>query len=468
MSIRLFRRATQVDPATQQRPSLALLTVTRVVPSQMALSQSWHRHAAQHPRAATKGGKPQEHQHGHVCLVEVRDDLPNGRGLALTRDVEPNEVVLTLPASLLINTRTLADKFEPGVLPRPNRPGKLTGIQVLCVYLCRPDLHDADGQAFVASLPTSFASHPVMWALDEAEFSQLLLASLPDETAARVANIVTKLEADWRAIAAYCRETTTTAPSRPDFIHAWLCINTRSVYYSLGLPRDDNLTLAPLLDMANHTCQADRIATVTILGSSPSSTSLAPIKGAGSIELRLPSGGQRGDEVCIAYGAHDDSRLFAEYGFHLGRDEGPLLNPHAAVDVTTALERRLAALSEREGSWREETLRQTGYWGEWTIDAEGPSWRTEMACRIASAHTDEDRRRFDLVVAGRVSIISRDNEEEARRLLDEVCQEAKISLEVKLRRLPTSVVGEDAQASVKLVSTLLKSQVAILSRNCNR
>lgn len=436
----------------------------------MALSQSWHRHAAQHPRAASKGSKAkaQEHDHGHVSLVEVRDDLPNGRGLALTRNVEPNEVVLTLPASLLINTRTLANKFEPGVLPRPNRPGKLTGIQALCVYLCRSQLHDADGQAFVASLPTSFASHPVTWALDEADLSQRLIASLPDETAARVANIVANLEADWRAIVAYCRDSTTTAPFRPDFIHAWLCINTRSVYYPLGLTREDNLTLAPLLDMANHTCQADRIATVTIVGSSPSSSSLAPIKGAGSIELRLPAGGRRGDEVCIAYGAHDDSRLFAEYGFHLGREAGSSLNPHAAADVTAVLKRRLTALVEREGSlWREETLRQTGYWGEWTIDAEGPSWRTEMACRIASAHTDEDRRRFDLVVAGRVPTISRDNEEEARLLLDEVCQEAKNYLEAKLRRLPASVTGDDAQMSVTLVSSLLQSQLAILSRNCN-
>ena len=91
-----------------------------------------------------------------------------------------------------------------------------------------------------------------------------------------------------------------------------------------------------------------------------------------------------------------------------------------------------------------------------------------MACRIACALSEEDRRRFDMVVAGRVPTISRDNEEQARRVLDEVCQEAKSSLKAKLRKLPASVVGEDAQKSVKLVSTLLKSQVAILSRNCNR
>ena len=40
--------------------------------------------------------------------------------------------------------------------------------------------------------------------------------------------------------------------SRESFLWAWLCLNTRCVYYDLGLPKKDNLTMAPFFDLVRR------------------------------------------------------------------------------------------------------------------------------------------------------------------------------------------------------------------------
>lgn len=502
------------------------------------LNAAWARHAALQPRdvkgKGQTGNHRQSHCHGHVNLVSIRSDLSNGRGLALTQDIAPNELVLTLPASMLINTKTIAPDFDIGDVPRPGpgKRGKLTAIQALCLWLCRSSTRDVeparerDRAAFLESLPRTFVTHPVMWALNEDEQSELLLACLPHETARRVAAQVEQLQEDWKAVRSYCQAAPAVAsssssssaashspsaqrlPSKQSFVHSWLCISTRSVYYPLGLAsRGDNLTLAPILDMANHTPHPRQAATVSIVGaptpslsgassSSSESTSLAPIPGAGRIEVRLPLGGRKGDEVCITYGPHDDSRLLAEYGFHLAatppptaqrRGEGPTIspNPHGSVDLTPFLERSLTSLAQTEGGcdWREQLLRSTGYWGDWTLHPSpvGPSWRTWMVCRLLAsrpptqAEREEVERRFDLLVSGRVELISRENEEGARKVLSVVCGEARAELEGKVGRLEEAERldveygeerdGKDRRMCRGLVRNLLLSQIAILSQH---
>lgn len=104
------------------------------------LEELWGQHAAQHPRKrpSIRAAKS-ESDHGHIALVTVSENLPGGRGLALTRDVEvgdassmsllpleskqvdiavacsntqPAELLLTIPPSMLINIKSMAVLFQ--------------------------------------------------------------------------------------------------------------------------------------------------------------------------------------------------------------------------------------------------------------------------------------------------------------------------------------------------------------------
>lgn len=88
-----------------------------------------------------------------------------------------------------------------------------------------------------------------------------------------------------------------------DFLWAWCGVNSRCIFLPLGLqPHADNFTLAPLLDMANHTMDVKRECKVRFLPGSklelraPKYTGEKP----GAVSLKC------GDEVLISYGPHSN------------------------------------------------------------------------------------------------------------------------------------------------------------------
>lgn len=269
--------------------------------------------------------------------------------------------------------------------------------------------------------------------------------------------------------------------------------------------------------MANHTSHADCIATVSVRGAKTqqqlvragpgAATSLSPaVEGAGDIEIRAPQprGLSEGQELCIQYGARNDGRLLAEYGFHLSTSVSDLAqkapwtgNPHASLSLDMYISAYLDEVRKSERTfWRKETLRDTGYWLDWSVEAfpeASAGWRTEVVCRLlaiedhdgnsercakktrmdSTAPTQpthsleadpEALRRFHLMLSGQIAVVSRENEADSRRLLRRFCKEAEMDLTQRLSRLresatSTSGGGDDAvAASVDLVTSLLVSQ----------
>lgn len=325
------------------------------------------------------------------------------------------------------------------------------------------------------------------------------------------------------------------------------------MFYPLGLPsHEDNVTLVPLLDMANHSSNSSKICSVSVTSQNGLQSygaqrslahihSLAPKPDAGTIEMRAPNTGdqceikshlKRGHEVYIQYGARDDCALLGEYGFHLSKGADESLgqpwqgNPYAALSLYEPMTRYLERLPPKQRSGKEEVLRNSGYWTDWTVHptaggTEGlPSFRTEMACRLlaidsrverfsaesgdldfqdkgdrhrkrrchndidgatrelpAESHQEHDLRRFYLVASGRMPRISAANEAAARQLLSQFCYKAIRGLEAKRGRLqqqwPHTVdsgsrfAADDWQDSFQLVDSLLTSQIAIAQRVIN-
>ncbi|WFD21555.1 hypothetical protein MEQU1_000208 [Malassezia equina] len=261
-----------------------------------------------------------------------------GRGLVTTEDIQAGEVLLKLPQSVLLNpsqmTRGRTMPWAPlrqGDVPTSNaRP--LSTHQLLACVLAQwratrttePDAELSDRDAFFASMPSAFPTVPLTWTLDG---DTQLLSALPPHAAKLHHKVQSRFEADWQRIDAL---------------------------------EEDNFTLAPLLDMANHTFVQGEECKVRL---SPEGMELcAPAHRA----LRA------GDEVCITYGPHANATLLVEYGFLLAPKttwnnasswDG---NPHAELMVDDAIAARFQAEGE-EGAWKVQRLEEEGYSGDYSM-----------------------------------------------------------------------------------------------------
>ncbi|GAA6063245.1 hypothetical protein JCM10212_000347 [Sporobolomyces blumeae] len=178
-----------------------------------------------------------------------------------------------------------------------------------------------------------------------------------------------------------------------DFVLAWINCNTRCIYLDVNSHRkEDNLTLAPVIDMINHFPSLETKPTPTsssklpgaVRGSSSSSSSSSPGTLTGltfssparsSSDPRL----RRDAELGFSYGGHDDAMLLAEYGFVIGSGE----NPYNSVDVDRYVEALFDAQGE-EGEWKKGVLNDEGYWGDMTFQSNPPSasWRVLTSLRL--------------------------------------------------------------------------------------
>ncbi|CCU98074.1 unnamed protein product [Malassezia sympodialis ATCC 42132] len=265
--------------------------------------------------------------------------------------------------------------------PCPNARPLSTHQLLACVLaqwraarVAGPSTELSDRDAFFASMPSAFPTVPLSWALDG---DTQLLSALPPRAARLHDKVQARFEADWRRLDALDEATRASIwasvsrpgipavrPRKADVLWGWLCVNSRCVYVDLRYVRhEDNFTLAPLLDMANHTFVQGKQCKVRY--------------SAEGMELCAPAqcGLQAGDEVCITYGPHTNATLLTEYGFLLApRDalrgasawDG---NPHAELAVDDAIAERFRAEGD-EGAWKVQRLKEEGYSGDYTMHPE--------------------------------------------------------------------------------------------------
>ncbi|CAO1639013.1 unnamed protein product [Sympodiomycopsis kandeliae] len=415
-------------------------------------------------------------------LVEIRDDLPNGRGLALTQDVQPGKTILTLPSQFLIHVGTVSKYFHHDVagivLPSTRRqeqgPFPLSSMQVLSLVLVgchtvnRAGLstqqHERmrDLVTFHASLPKAFESHPLMWRINHRD--GLLDALLP-QVRKRLESVYTKFVSDWQVIqqlyTSYPHHlpwyTTPTLPRVQAYAHSWLSINSRSVYFNLLLPRhEDNFTLVPILDMANHTNDPNAICSIHPLNSMGNiipEPSRSSTKSYGLAMKASNSAIQAGNEVLIQYGARDDSILLSEYGFLLGNEN----DPYNCIDIDPYLS---------PTSSIEAVLKENNLWKDWKITSQGqPDWRTLSTLRLMTCE-EEEKRKWKFTLTGQLPRVSQQNDSRVKRVVQDVCERVVTECKERYDKFESGSQGY----SEHLVKTLLKDQMQIAHRTieqCN-
>ncbi|PWY97626.1 SET domain-containing protein [Testicularia cyperi] len=291
-------------------------------------------------------------------------------------------------------------------------------------------------QLFLQTLPKSFDTVPLRWAVyastvgqaeslgaqegdgedciqAKARFYDSLLQSLPRHSHELLTKVNERFDRDWTRIKSL-RDSDVDKLVNPlrlaadvgkarevvrsidlsTFLWAWLCVNSRCVFLPLGLAdHSDNFTLAPVLDMANHT--SDLALECKAQYSSGSGLDLCAPP-----EANRPSGSSRrglskGDECLITYGPHSNETLLSEYGFALptslsyladhNQDGSWRGNRYAEVLVDEDIE---AMLKEQgsQGERKIELLQDRGYWGDFSVhpypEPAHPSHRLVPALRL--------------------------------------------------------------------------------------
>lgn len=185
---------------------------------------------------------------------------------------------------------------------------------------------------------------------------------LPSPAAERLRKQQSKLARDWEEVRLAFPEL-----REEDYRYAWLLVNTRTFYYSTPKTeklyrKDDRMALQPVADLFNHADEGCAVA-------------FDPQ----SFTIRTKRTYEAGEEVFICYGRHGNDFLLAEYGFVLEENRWDEVGLDEPV---------LSHLSKEQ----REDLEDTGFSGNYRLDAETVCYRTQVAVRRACMPVDKWRR----------------------------------------------------------------------------
>lgn len=280
--------------------------------------------------------------------ISVQELPGRGRGIIAKEKIQIGETLIKLRRQQLVNFETIGqrgDEFERELRQRCSMP-------VFLAYYIYKHCKDENNYwtEFMKSLPTEKElqdTMPLVW-LDPKH-----RALLPRFVLDKILKQYDEFNRDYETIKKLIDDEKI---DQDKYKWAWLCVNTRCIYMDIpGLVsrRKDKVTLAPYADYLNHTCGTDSVG-LKIDGRGLVITS--------SVEYN------KGDEVFLSYGPHDNATLLIEYGFVVNN------NSWDSIDISTFITPKLK-------SGHINALQELGYYGDqFTINTvDGASFRTEMA-----------------------------------------------------------------------------------------
>ncbi|KAK4058830.1 hypothetical protein OIO90_000276 [Microbotryomycetes sp. JL221] len=350
---------------------------------------------------------------------------PAGRGLVVKGTIP----LISCPPSSLLNVKTLSP-FYPASFSKALNSSQWVSLHIALQYarnrksfnhLKNPRDHF---QPFIASIPDEFPTLPLYWSLAARTRDQLCM---PPAVKTKSKAVEARFKKDWqrtKQIWAEHRANDKTEDEELcffDFALAWMNVNTRCVYFDLGLAKADNFTLAPIIDMTKPLKTLNN----NLIFSSPDAHSHDPPL-------------KHGDELSFSYGFHEDSMLLTEYGFTLGSS-----NPYNNLDVTSIVE-QLFDEQGPEGHLKKGILQDQGYWGEMTMQGDGDeasaSWRVLVALRLLHLRLSEAASKaasltasvlapWYAVLSGEIDVVSDSNEQRVTASLRTICQVVKLQVQ---------------------------------------
>ncbi|KAK0450842.1 hypothetical protein EV421DRAFT_2031830 [Armillaria borealis] len=251
--------------------------------------------------------------------VERRKSI-GGCGLFALRPFSPSEVLFRVPATAMMNIKTLSPLF-------PSK--KLDAVQMVSLHLAmhreNPSMDPHFGP-YISVLPRDFAFHPLTWMAEE---NTQILSSVPPSAMRALDKMLQRFRSDFGKVSQQMKGISST-----DYLWAWLNVNTRS--------DRDNFTMCPVFDFANHSAHLPHMSP------RPSNAD----------KLDVPPRQRFGEDM---YGAHSNRTLFVEYGFVLPISSEALVcgEVDGEVDVFDFMD----SLLTNKGNHLQELLDRENYWG---------------------------------------------------------------------------------------------------------
>ncbi|KAI0721711.1 SET domain-containing protein [Cerioporus squamosus] len=406
--------------------------------------------------------------------VEAREVPGAGRGLFASRDCQPSTTLFKVPATALMNKKSVAKLYPQ------HRGRRLSGVQLVSLHLL---LHKPIGDEYsrdpafgpyISTLPRDFSSHPLTWVVKrdtkkEDAWERVALSLLPPSTLRKLSVLHDRFRADWQILRRvlflknghFTSLFTARQGLTMDFLWAWLNgrFNTRCIFYRIqpALSDPDNFALCPILDFANHHIGRTHIFPVVDSdvwgGVAKKPPKYFLFFGPSQEAIR------QGEQLYLQYGTHSNAFLFSEYGFVNDIPDGAIASGAygGEVDVQELVE-ELFADKTSLGPRLKKALMNEGYWGDWTIHAAPapahPSYRLMVALRLLHAFDDinyTDPAAFGATVDqwrevtyGQADDISTQNEERWRSTLHRMCNQIAERARTQLTLVSSAdCTGED-------------------------
>ncbi|POW00260.1 hypothetical protein PSTT_13222 [Puccinia striiformis] len=279
----------------------------------------------------------------------------SGRILVAKEDIHEATPILSLPRSVLLDTQTIPSEFIEGYGQGLNPIQTLT--LYLTIYSAQKRLKNSSTidyhpfQPYLSSLPQDKQLNQIK--LNEIHTLNKNRSDNQDDqfpvkngqfkcyelmtwtTIKQADEVLDRFVKDWTIL----NHTKSVHPSfhecrLSDLAWAWLIVNTRCVSFDIGAKdHDNNITLAPGFDMANH-CSSSQVTTIVNR------------KGI-TMEKRLN----------FKYGPHSNSTLLTEYGFV----DSHHINPWDHIDISPLI----ISLFDPDNLAHQnkiDLLKVTGYW----------------------------------------------------------------------------------------------------------
>jgi hypothetical protein len=334
---------------------------------------------------------------------EYRSDKKGG-GLYALRDIQAQELLVKLPASALLNKKSLARLYDAPLKD-------LSSSQLISLHLALhrnasvKDFEDGKERylTWMPVLPASFEGMPLWWTqnsdLATASLARQVLECAPESAQAIISKVEQGFLKDWQAaqeaykIHQELSSISTPKLKRDDFLWAWCCVNSRCLYHPLGFKTEsDNFTLAPLIELANHNPLAPSLfladgRDLAFYSSMPDQLPRSVVSDRfrsmyASNGTSAPKKGEivyrAGDEICLPYGQHDSARLLAEYGFVLQDNQAD------TVDLKPFILELFAELPNEEQERKLEILNSQGYFQ--CVSFSRPYWLNSKKQKFDAEH----------------------------------------------------------------------------------
>lgn len=212
-----------------------------------------------------------------------------GRGLMATSNLVSNQLIIQIPRNLLI-TKEKVLAYIPELIQY-----QLTSAECLTFFLLKSK-EDRLYKAYISTLPSRFSVGELCGSNEVA----ILPVDIQNQIIFRQHYVFQK----YKNFVELWKRIYDSTLALDLFQWAWYCVNTRAVFYQdthQFNSGENNMALAPYLDMFNHSPNVDITAGFN--------------KASQCYEICSKQSIKKYEQVFINYGAHDNQTLFLEYGF---------------------------------------------------------------------------------------------------------------------------------------------------------